>query len=111
MARRSYAVRITEDAERDLESLYDYVAEHRSPENAADLLDAIERKFRSLAEFPERGGVPKELEGLGQGDCRQILLLPYRIVYRLIGDTVFIYLIADGRRDVQALLRRRLLRS
>lgn len=31
------------------------------------------------------------------------------MIYRVIGRQVFIYLIADGRRDMQALLQRRLL--
>ena len=46
---------------------------------------------------------------LGIRDFRQILLPPYRLIYRVMDGTVFILLIADGRRDVQALLERRLL--
>ena len=34
---------------------------------------------------------------------------PYRVIYRVIGKQVIIYLIADGRRDMQSLLSRRLL--
>ena len=34
---------------------------------------------------------------------------PYRIVYQVLGETVYVMLIADGRRDMQALLQRRLL--
>jgi toxin ParE1/3/4 len=36
-------------------------------------------------------------------------LKPYRILYRVIGNKVYVLLIADGRRDVQTLLQRRLL--
>jgi toxin ParE1/3/4 len=31
------------------------------------------------------------------------------VIYRVFGDRVFIHLIADGRRDMQTLLARRLL--
>ena len=36
---------------------------------------------------------------------------PYRIIYRVMGDGVYVLVIADGRRDMRALLQRRLLRA
>jgi toxin ParE1/3/4 len=53
--------------------------------------------------------MPKELETLGIREFRQILLGQYRIIYRVIAKKVFILIIADGRRDMRALLERRLL--
>jgi hypothetical protein len=41
----------------------------------------------------------------------QRFLKPYRIIYRIIGEYVYVMLIADGRRDMQALLQRRLLQA
>jgi len=46
---------------------------------------------------------------LGIREYRQTIFKPYRMIYRIIGKTVYIYLIADGRRNMQALLERRLL--
>ena len=109
MAKPAYAVRITRGAEQDLEVLYDYLAEHRSADDAEALLDAILKKVESLERFPERGAVPKELAALGIRAFRQILHRPYRLVYQVLGKRVFVMLIADGRRDMQALLSRRLL--
>jgi len=34
---------------------------------------------------------------------------PYRVIYRIMENQVFVYLIADARRDMQTLLERRLL--
>jgi len=48
---------------------------------------------------------------LGIRDYRQTWFKPYRVVYRVLERRVVIYLIADGRRDMQALLQRRLLRG
>lgn len=62
-----------------------------------------------LAAFPERGAYPKELLALGICEYRQAHFKPYRLIYRVIGKQVFIYMIADGRRDMQALLSRRML--
>jgi toxin ParE1/3/4 len=38
-----------------------------------------------------------------------IFFKPYRIIYRVIENNVYVLLIADGRRDMQTLLQRRLL--
>ena len=37
------------------------------------------------------------------------MLKPYRVIYRVVGSQVVIYLIVDGRRDMQSVLARRLL--
>lgn len=37
------------------------------------------------------------------------MMRPFRIIYRVSEDQVFIMLIADGRRDMETLLRQRLL--
>jgi toxin ParE1/3/4 len=63
----------------------------------------------SLATEPTRGSVPTELRCLGDQDYRQVFFKPYRLIYRVVGERVAIYLIADGRRDMQSLLARRLL--
>lgn len=109
MTATSYAVRFTLEADKDLELLYDYVAETRSAREADALLDRILDRIGSLESFPHRGAVPKELDDLGTADFRQTLVSPYRLIYRVIETTVVVVLIADGRRDMAALLKRRLL--
>lgn len=104
-----FVVVLTEDAERDLEELYDYIAEHDTAGKAAQLLDRIEETLEKLSTFPERGTHPKELLALGIRDYRQTFFKPYRLIYRIIERRVYVYLIVDGRRDMQALLGRRLL--
>jgi toxin ParE1/3/4 len=103
-----FDVLFTEDAERDLEELYDYIAEHDTPGNAAHVLDRIEETLERLNAFPERGSHPKELLALGIRDYRQTFFKPYRIIYRIVERRVYVYLIVDGRRDMQSLLARRL---
>lgn len=46
---------------------------------------------------------------MGIRDYREIFFKPYRIIYRVIDAIVYVFLVADGRRDMQALLQRRLL--
>lgn len=104
-----FAVELTQGAEDDLEAIYDYLAENASEEVAVELLDAFLEKIQTLEQFPLRGGIPNELQSLGIRDFRQVLMSPYRLIYRVAKGTVFIMVLADGRRDMQALLERRLL--
>jgi toxin ParE1/3/4 len=105
----SFAVFLTNDAARDLNELYDHIALHDAPQKADYVLEQIERAFSRLSEFPERGVYPKELLSLGIREYREISFKPYRIIYRVLNKNVYVLLIANGRRDMQTLLQRRLL--
>lgn len=109
MAGHKYEVLLTEGAEQDLESIYDYIAEFDCKANADHVLDRLLEVVESLSTFPERGAYPKELAALGIRDYRQTAFKPYRVIYRVMAQKVYIYVIADGRRDIQSLLARRLL--
>jgi len=104
-----FAVLLTNDAARDLEELYDYIALHDAPKKADYVLEQVEKAFSTLSEFPERGAYPKELVSLGIREYREIFFKPYRIIYRVIDKNIYVLLIVDGRRDMQTLLQRRLL--
>lgn len=104
-----FEVFLTEGAERDLREIHRYIARRDSRDRADRLLDDVVGLAGELADLPERGAVPRELAGLGIREYRQVLLGPYRIIYRLFENRVMIYVIADGRRDMQSLLERRLL--
>ena len=105
----SYKVLLTHSAERDLEEIYDYIAENDTPGNADHVLKKLMEVAEILGTFPERGSYPKELLLLGIREYRQAHFKPYRLIYRVMGKQVFIYMIADGRRDMQTLLSRRML--
>jgi len=104
-----YQVLLTQGAEQDLESIHDYVAEFDCVANANHVLDQLLRVVESLERFPERGNYPKELAALGIKEYRQVAFKPYRVIYRVTGSGVVVYLIVDGRRDMQSVLARRLL--
>ena len=104
-----FEVLLTQGSEQDLEAIYDYIAEFDCVANANHLLDQLMRVVNSLSRFPQRGSYPKELLALGIKEYRQTSFKPYRVIYRVTGDRVIIFLIADGRRDMQSVLARRLL--
>src|SRR5690606_6083319 len=104
-----FEVLLTEGAEQDLEAIHDYIAEFDCDANANYVLDELMDVVEGLSKVPERDSYPKELVGLGIKEYRQTFFKPYRVIYRVTGSQVIIYLIADGRRDMQSLLARRLL--
>lgn len=104
-----YSVSLTDGALRDLEDIYDYISGSDSPEKADYVLGEIEKAVLNLTELPERGTCPKELAGLGIREYREVYFKPYRVIYRVIEKHLYVYVIADGRRDMQALLARRML--
>jgi toxin ParE1/3/4 len=106
----SFAVLLSEDAERDIEEIYLYVARRDAVKKADRLLASLEKACAGLSELPERGNVPKELEALGIGEFREVHYRPYRVIYRVVGSQVIVYCVLDGRRDMQSLLHRRLVR-
>jgi len=104
-----YEVFLTDDALHDLEEIDDYICTSDSARKADYVLKKIDTAMRSLAELPASGAYPKELLQLGIRDYREIYFKPYRIIYRAQGQRVDVYLITDGRRDMQTLLSARLL--
>ena len=104
----AFKVLLTTGAERDLAEIVDYIAEFDSAANANRVLDKLIGVAESLADLPERGSHPRELLALGIREFRQVFFKPYRLIYSVSGSAVHVHLIADGRRDMQALLQRRL---
>lgn len=107
----SLTVQLTDDALRDLDDIHAFVSAADGVARADQLVDGIAAVLAKLSLFPQRGEVPKELANLGMRQFRQVHHKPYRMIYQVEPKTVTVLLIADGRRDMQTLLQRRLLGS
>ncbi|MEJ5262657.1 MAG: type II toxin-antitoxin system RelE/ParE family toxin [Ignavibacterium sp.] len=105
-----YSIFILEDAEQDIFDIYRYILVNESKGRADKFFNSIYKKILSLSNQPNRGHCPKELRLLGIFEYFEIVLKPYRIIYRILNKKVFIYCVLDGRRDLQKLLQERLLR-
>lgn len=103
-------VLIAPDAWNDLLALYGYVAAHDSATRAERVLTTLEAACHSLSEQPMRGIIPAEMQLLGVQDYREIHVGFYRIIYQVNDAEVIVYGVADGRRDMQSFLHRRLVR-
>ncbi len=79
------------------------------PRRARQVLDRIEQAIQALSALPERGSYPNELLEFGILEYPEVFFKPYRLIYRAMEDDVYVQVVADGRRDMRALLERRLL--
>ena len=107
----SFKIIILESAEHDLKELRRYIVKDFSQETWLATFDRIKEAIRNLKTFPYAGSIPDEFEKINLNQYRQVLSGMNRIIYEVRQDSVYIHLIADTRRDLKALLTRRLLRS
>jgi len=103
---KKFQVRLTSEAEKDIEDIYYYIAK----KNAEYVLDKLEEIILALDAYPERGSYPPELSRQGIHEFREVMFKPYRAIYEILGNKVIVHLCVDGRRDMTTLLERRLLR-
>ncbi|MBC2704217.1 type II toxin-antitoxin system RelE/ParE family toxin [Desulfobacula sp.] len=85
---KKYQVKVTQQAQDDLEQIYYYIA-NDSVNNATNFLLQLEEKIYSLEAFPDRNPFIPENEFFGT-DYRHLLYKKYRIVYRIIEKSVYI---------------------
>ena len=105
-----YNVRLTQEAELDLLDIHTYIVRHDDVPKAKYVIDKLEAKCLTLENLPHRGHVPPELERLQVLEYREVHWKPYRIIYEIADNVVNVLAVLDGRRDLQSLLMRRLLR-
>ena len=92
--RQKYRVQWTQPAGQDLESIVEFIARDNIA-NALQVLRKIQGAAATLERMPERGRIVPELAEVG---------------YRIVGPTVFVMTVIDGRRNVEDILLERLTR-
>jgi len=107
---RKYSVEFADIAEQDLVSIAEYI-ECDDPVAARHVLDKIQAHATKLEKFPDRGRIVPELEALGLMTHREIIIPPWRMLYRIAGHTVYIVAIFDGRRNLEDVLLDRIVRT
>ena len=106
---RLYAVEFAAVAERDLQAIVEFITP-ADPVGALRILEQTESRCAALKQMPERGRVVLELAAFGVHTYRELILAPWRVVYRVSGTTVSILAIVDGRRNLEDILLDRLIR-
>ncbi|MCL2752014.1 MAG: type II toxin-antitoxin system RelE/ParE family toxin [Firmicutes bacterium] len=86
------------EALEDIDGIYDYIAAD-SPIAALEVTDRILKHIEQLIEFPKSGKLYPD-EKLKDYQFRTLTEPPYLIFYRLIDQTVTIYRVLHGARDI-----------
>lgn len=95
-------------AARDVERIAERLAED-APLRVEKIIDRIIDHGEALGALSNRGRTPPELRAIGDRTWLEVIESPWRIVYRIVGETVEIHAVLDGRRDLRDLLLERLL--
>ncbi|MDR1015601.1 MAG: type II toxin-antitoxin system RelE/ParE family toxin [Coriobacteriales bacterium] len=81
-----------------------------SPRNAEAALDRIRTRVGRLSRSPQGGRYVPELLEFGIRTYREVIVKPWRVIYRSDKDTVHILVVIDARRNVSSYLLRELYR-
>jgi toxin ParE1/3/4 len=106
----SHQVFLTAEAEEDVFDIYRYVLADDGRDRADHVLAKLQETCQSLKQMPGKGHIPPELDRIGVHGFLEIHFKPYRIMYQIVDKKVFIHGVLDGRRALQDVLERRLLR-
>ncbi len=108
--KKAYEVIWAETAEKDLISIIDYIFMD-SPSMAYGKFKEIRKRASSLNSYPERGRVVPELKEHGIIQYRELIISPWRVIYRIAEKSVFVLSVLDSRRNVEDILLNRLISS
>ncbi len=103
---KNYQIKWAAIAQSDLKQIIDHIA-IESPGNALQILGKIRQKTSDLYTLPDRGRIVPELKDQGIHIYREIILTPWRIIYRISDTTVFVLSVIDSRRNVEDILLNR----
>lgn len=88
-----YTVKLYAGANRDLESIYKYIAEnlleHRT---ALNIIDKLEAAILSLEQLPERGAI-RRIGAYANEDYRQLFVKNYVIIYRVLKQNKEVHIV------------------
>ena len=107
---KKYKVFWTRQAADDVEEIIEYIR-HDQPDAAERVYKEIRKKCIQLKTQPERYRVVSEFAELGIQHYRQISVAPYRVIFKIAHDGVYVFAVVDGRRDFESFLFRRLMRT
>jgi addiction module RelE/StbE family toxin len=106
---QEYSINITDNAENDLDEIISYIA-HDNVQIALKILERLKNKIFSLSKLPFRGRMVPELLDKNIKDYREVIETPWRIIYKVEKYDVHILTVLDGRRNVQDILTRKLIK-
>lgn len=105
--KKSYEVRWSATSENDLIAIVQYIADD-NPHQAYEIFKNIKDRASNLRVFPNRGPIVPELLEQGVTQYRELIIPPWRIIYRGSANKIYVLSVLDSRQNVEDILLRRL---
>ena len=106
MIKPKYKVVWANVAESDVKDIIESISID-NPQNALKILKKIKQKASELYTLPERGRIVPELQNQGILQYRELVIPPWRLIYRVAERKVFVLSLLDSRRNVEDILFKR----
>ncbi len=105
--KKSFEVIWTNTAENDLLGIIEYIVQD-SIRNALKVLEKIKEQVSELYFSPKRCRIVPELANHGIDQYRDMVIPPWRVIYRISESTVYILSVLDSRQNIEDILLKRL---
>jgi addiction module RelE/StbE family toxin len=106
--KKTYEVEWSEISEKDLVAIIEYIADD-NPSRAYEIFQEIRRKASNLRSLPEKGRIVPELQEQGITQYRELVIPPWRVIYRISEQKVYVLSVLDSRRNIEDILLKRLI--
>lgn len=105
---KRFVVEWAQPAKMDLENIIDYISQE-SVDTAITIFEKIKSKCGTLNQFPDRGRIVPELKAYGILSYRELIISPWRVIYRTYDQIVYVLAVLDSRRNIDDILLERLI--
>ena len=105
---KRFRVEWAQQAGNDLLNIIEYIS-HDSADTAVQIFEKIKSKCRTLSQSPERGRILPELKEYGIFTYRELVVPPWRVIYRISENKVYVLAVIDSRRNIEDVLLERFL--
>jgi addiction module RelE/StbE family toxin len=108
--KKPYEVMWAASAEQDLTAIIKYIHADNPPA-AKNSLEKIKAKVSNLNSLPQRGRIVPELKQQGILPYRELVVPPWRVIYRISDSKVYVFSVIDSRQNVEDVLLNHLVRK
>ena len=105
---KRFRVEWSQPASKDLLNIIECISQDNI-DAAIRIFESIKSKCKTLDQSPERGRVVPELKAYGIFSYRELIITPWRIIYRISDQKVFVLAVIDSRRNIEDILIERFL--
>jgi len=105
---KRFGVEWAQPASKDLENIIDYISQD-NVDTAITIFEKIKSKCSALNQFPDRGRIVPELKAYGILSYRELIISPWRVIYRTSNQKVYVLAVLDSRRSTDDILIERFL--